>query len=427
MFTLHIRDIAAAGYTSAAGYAFEQLNPNSIEFKDRGSADDMTKVPLAIDTKTVIHTTSEKFLSLALDAGIMLHKWETFDIRSPRLQTLARGLRPAILRFGGNAADLLLFNRSARCPYVAGQPVSEEQIEQWENYEKYDKYDNFTMSATDFDVLNKFAAIADWLLLFDFNVLLRNGSDWDPRNAVEILKYSIEKNYTHHLAFELGNEPNGFKHRFGWPLEGDQLGRDVLMLQKTLKQDPRFSQFFADSIQVGPDVTRPPRSLKFLKKYLSVVHNSLDAVTWHQYYINGRTATVSDFIDPEILDYFPQQVDEVKAAVREARMPHAELWLGETSTAWGGGAEGLSNAYVAGFMWLDKLGISAMTGISLVVRQTFYGGHYSLIDRYLQPLPDYWLSLLFKRLVGSKVLNVTTPVRDRHTLRVYAHCTATSR
>jgi len=59
---------------------------------------------------------------------------------------------------------------------------------------------------------------------------------------------------------------------------------------------------------------------------------------------------VSDFIDPDILDYFPQQVDEVKAAVREARMSHAELWLGETSTAWGGGAEGLSNAYVAGFM-----------------------------------------------------------------------------
>ena len=80
IFTLHIRDIAAAGYSSDAGYAFEQLN--SIEFKDRDSADDMmTNVPIAIDTKTVIHTTSEKFLSMAIDAGIMLHKWETFDIR----------------------------------------------------------------------------------------------------------------------------------------------------------------------------------------------------------------------------------------------------------------------------------------------------------------------------------------------------------
>ena len=66
--------------------------------------------------------------------------------------------------------------------------------------------------------------------------------------------------------------------------------------------------------------------------------------------MNGRTATLSDFTDPDILDYFPQQVEEVQAAVREAGMPHAELWLGETSTAWGGGAEELSNAYVAGFM-----------------------------------------------------------------------------
>jgi len=47
----------------------------------------------------------------------------------------------------------LLFNRSARCPYVAGQPVSEEQIEQWENYEKYDKYDNFTMSGDYFMII----------------------------------------------------------------------------------------------------------------------------------------------------------------------------------------------------------------------------------------------------------------------------------
>ena len=83
MFTLHNRDIAAAGsgYATAAGYGFEQLN--SIEFKDRArdSADEWTNVPLAINTKTVIHTTLEKFLSLALDAGIMRRKWETFDIR----------------------------------------------------------------------------------------------------------------------------------------------------------------------------------------------------------------------------------------------------------------------------------------------------------------------------------------------------------
>ena len=61
------------------------------------------------------------------------------------------------------------------------------------------------LAATDFDLLNAFAANARWDLLFDLNVLLRSRGRWDPRNAIEILKYSIEQNYTNNLAFELGN------------------------------------------------------------------------------------------------------------------------------------------------------------------------------------------------------------------------------
>ena len=61
-------------------YAHEQLSHNSIvvEFE---ADDNQSNIPVAIDTKTVIHTTSENFLSLALDAGLMRRKWETFDIR----------------------------------------------------------------------------------------------------------------------------------------------------------------------------------------------------------------------------------------------------------------------------------------------------------------------------------------------------------
>ena len=61
-------------------YAHEQLSHNSIvvEFE---ADDNQSNIPFAIDTKTVIHTTSENFLSLALDAGLMRRKWETFDIR----------------------------------------------------------------------------------------------------------------------------------------------------------------------------------------------------------------------------------------------------------------------------------------------------------------------------------------------------------
>ena len=44
-----------------------------------------------------------------------------------------------------------------------------------------------------------------WQMLFDLNVLLRNGSRWDPTNATHLLDRAIEKGYFLHLHLELGN------------------------------------------------------------------------------------------------------------------------------------------------------------------------------------------------------------------------------
>ena len=37
--------------------------------------------------------------------------------------------------------------------------------------------------------------------------------------------------------------------------------------------------------------------------------------------------------------------------------------------------------------WLDKLGIAALTNHTRVFRQSFIGGHYSLLDSDQNPLP----------------------------------------
>jgi heparanase 1 len=39
----------------------------------------------------------------------------------------------------------------------------------------------------------------------------------------------------------------------------------------------------------------------------------------------------------------------------------------------------------------------------------------------LEPRPDYWASVLFKRLMGTRVLNVVG-TNSPETLRMYAHC-----
>ena len=87
-------------------------------------------------------------------------------------------------------------------------------------------------------------------------------------------------------------------------------------------------------------------------------------------------------------------------------VPGKQLWLGETSSAYGGGAHGLSDRFVSCFNWLDKLGVAASNFYSVIVRQTFYHGSYALIDEALMPNPDYWVSLLYKQLVSHHHIHV---------------------
>ena len=50
---------------------------------------------------------------------------------------------------------------------------------------------------------------------------------------------------------------------------------------------------------------------------------------------------------------------------------------------------GMMDMYVCLFLirWLDKLGLAAVINHTLVLRQTFIGGSYSLLDSSSKPLP----------------------------------------
>ena len=136
-------------------------------------------------------------------------------------------------------------------------------------------------------------------------------------------------------------------------MTGTQVGEDVLKLISIIKNNR--AKYGKPKI-IGPDTTRPKGWWQeFFTDYIKKAGNKLDAITWHQYYLDGKIATENDFLDPNLLDQFPAQAQQVIDALK-ANGINKPMWLGETSSAWGGGAPDLSNRYIAGFMYLDKLG-----------------------------------------------------------------------
>jgi heparanase 1 len=166
----------------------------------------------------------------------------------------------------------------------------------------------------------------------------------------------------------------------------------------------------------------------FYPEFMSLGAANIDLVTWHYYpQQSGRCPFRSREAEPGLL-FDPENLDEVAVwaaaveAERTQRAPQIPVWLGETGHAQCGGEPGLSDAYEASLWWLDQLGLIARRGQPVVIRQTLSGGSYGLIDEAtLAPNPDYWATLLWRRLMGPVVLAATS---DDTTVRVYAHCAA---
>ncbi|XP_078668077.1 heparanase-like isoform X1 [Branchiostoma floridae x Branchiostoma belcheri] len=412
---------------------------------------DKSQAKVEILTDSPLRDVDRRYLSLALGPKLIQHGTLLPLLRSQRFQTLAAGLAPAFLRLGGTAEDFLIFEPTEEdIAKLASGPELDlcalnknDSTYKWEglgigaNETEGKVFKNFTMSEVEWDHLNSFTRCVGYDFIFGLNVLLRSGARWDSSNAQLLLNYTAARGFK--VNWELGNEPNHFQKMSNRTINATTLGRDFRQLRSLLSSSPALK----NSILAGPDTTRPKnKTLRFLKRFLQVAASVLDAVTWHQYYIDGSTAVLDNFTDPTLLDMLGRQITAVNRVVNTTA-PGLPVWLGETSSAWGGGAPGLSDSFVSGFMWLDKLGLAARLSLDVVMRQSLFEANYALISKDLDPLPDYWLSLLYKQLVGSRVLNVkvtdesevearnsseqqrTEWEMDRKSarIRVYAHCT----
>nr|CAH7750152.1 unnamed protein product [Callosobruchus chinensis] len=148
---------------------------------------------------------------------------------------------------------------------------------------------------------------------------------------------------------------------------------------------------YKGSSLVGPDLMSigNRNTQNYMAQYLVEAGQILNATTWHSYYVDGTTATPNDFVNPNILDQLQNEVDIVKRIAGQYDLP---IWLGETSSAYKGGAPNLSDHFTGSFCWIDKLGLLARENVQVVVRHSIFyeKDHYTFLDGKYDPNPDWW-------------------------------------
>ncbi|NXM13605.1 HPSE2 protein, partial [Ploceus nigricollis] len=422
-----------------------------------------TLILLDVNTKSPVRIISENFLSLQLDPSIIHDGW--LDFLSPlRRMTCSGATAVVTLAFAGAVIAVgnahFHTHRHRKMSYFSSLPsyivrsdialdkqkgckiaqhpdimleLQREKAAQMHlvllKEQFSNTYSNLTLTARSLDKLYNFADCSGLHLIFALNALRRNpNNSWNSSNALSLLKYSASKKYN--ISWELGNEPNNYRTLIGRSVNGSQLGKDYTQLRSLLQLIRTYSRAHL----YGPNIGRPRKNVvAFLEGFMKVAGGTVDAVTWQHYYIDGRVAKVTDFLKTRLLDTLSDQIRKIQKVVN-TYTPGKKIWLEGVGMTTAGGMNNLSDSYAAGFLWLNTLGLLASQGIDVVVRHSFLDhGHNHLVDQNFNPLPDYWLSLLYKRLIGPKVLAIHVAglqrkprpgrvIRDK--LRIYAHCTS---
>jgi hypothetical protein len=154
----------------------------------------------------------------------------------------------------------------------------------------------------------------------------------------------------------------------------------------------------------------------------------IDAFSYHHYgaasqRCAGTRGMPQTNADAALSEEWLARTDQTLAFYRNLRdefAPGKPMWVTETADAACGGNPWAST-FLDTFRYLDQLGRLAKQGVQVVMHNTVAASDYGLLDqKTLKPRPNYWGALLWRRLMGTTVLDSGVEIAEgRH---VYAHC-----
>lgn len=87
---------------------------------------------------------------------------------------------------------------------------------------------------------------------------------------------------------------------------------------------------YNESLLVGPEVNHvgdiKHKGEQYTKLFLENDKDSINYVSWHQYYFNGRDAQITDFINISTFNYLPMQIKSMQEAIQSSGKS-ISMWL----------------------------------------------------------------------------------------------------
>lgn len=394
-----------------------------------GEAKENLEAVIMVDCGHPIGEISERFLSVAVDLSqVTGGKWwdpaadhiemssgslesPVFDFDRPQLDRMTQALAPLYLRIGGSESDKIFYalNEEKTTPHGYASMLTGRQ---WARMHSFCERNDCEMMFT----LNAGPGTRD------------ADGKWNPAHAEALIRHARERGQRVAM-WELGNEVNVFffVHGMRRQICVEQYLSDLGVLRRLRDRYSPETLLGGQGSAYWPVLGEPLGFFfGFMEGTIRHAAGLLDVLTWHYYPqqskrcpMASRRAHPARMLEANNLDEAAHWARQING-LRDQYAPGLPIWLAETGNAQCGGAPGLSDTYLAGLWWLDEMGLIAREGQEVVVRQSLTGMDYGLLDEVaLAPRPDYWNSLLWRRLMGRKVLPVQCEGTKK--LRVYAH------
>jgi len=185
------------------------------------------------------------------------------------------------------------------------------------------------------------------------------------------------------------------------------------------------------------------KDFDWVNNFTASVGESLDVVSWHTYdfhtqdlgQVDHQTLRVANntklFWNTTYLDYSAVTLNQEMHRIAAMNAPQAQVWLSESNSIchqgtnpnanpnWmcesnsicHQGTSGITNAYLNTIWMVNRWGTLASQNVTVMARQSLIGYNYSLLGNWpveeIRPNPDYFTTILFRRLFGNTVLSST--------------------